>query len=98
MMVKHEMTATALALLLKKLSFEVDVIISELDPQAIAGAINWGDLGCAEAWYAINDQGEEWFRVRIEEADPVNPALINAVGRGLSARGWPDNVEVRCEW
>ena len=39
----------ALMLLLKKLRFETDLVIHELESTEIEGAINWGDLECYEA-------------------------------------------------
>ena len=94
----YKMHEDALVLLLKKLSHDVDLILHDLNSGSISGAINWGDLGCAEASYSINDQGAKLYNVLIEEAAPDNAELCAVVYRRLIQRGWPDNVAVSCEW
>ena len=92
------MHENALILLLKKLRFETDLVLHELESTEIEGAINWGDLGCCEASYTVSSDGDSHYHVRIEEAAPGTVALSDAVRARLLARGWPDNLTVSCEW
>jgi hypothetical protein len=81
-----------------KLRDETDTVIWSLKPDDVPGAINWGDLGCREVQEVINDE-RRWYRVVIEEADPVNPALHDAVLVGLVALGWNiDDLEIETAW
>jgi hypothetical protein len=79
-----------------KLRDDTDNVIWFLKPADVPGAINWGDLGCREVQEVINDE-RRWYRVIIEEADPVNPALHDAVLSGLTIRNWMD-VEIETAW
>jgi len=81
-----------------KLRDETDNVIWSLKPDDVPGAINWGDLGCREVQEVINDE-RRWYRVIIEEADPVNRALHDAVLVGLVALGWNiDDLEIETDW
>jgi len=81
-----------------KLRDETDSVIWALKPADVPGAINWGDLGCREVQEVINEE-RRWYRVVIEEADPVNPALHDAVLIGLLALGWnADDIELETAW
>jgi hypothetical protein len=59
--------------------------------------INWGDLGCVSAEAYVTEDGEEGFRVLIEEADPHCPNLRAFVAAYLEGCGW-NNVDVVTEW
>ena len=81
-----------------KLRDETDSIIWSLMPDVIPGAINWGDLGVREIQEVINDE-RRWYRVVIEEADPVNPTLHTVVLARLVALGWnTDDIEIETAW
>lgn len=56
------------------------------------GAINWGDLGCAD----VGTKDEGYYAV-IEEADPAAWELCRFVADRLAAAGF-DNVDVSTEW
>lgn len=81
-----------------KLRDETDNVLWALKPADVGGAINWGDLGVREVQEVIDDE-RCWWRVVIEEADPVNPALHTAVLAGLVALGWnADDLEIETAW
>ena len=81
-----------------KLRDETDNVIWALKPDDVPGAINWGDLGVREVQEVVNEE-RCWWRVVIEEADPSNPALHDAVLVGLVALGWnADDIEIQTEW
>ena len=81
-----------------KLRDETDNIIWSLTPDVIPGAINWGDLGVREVQEVVNEE-RCWWRVVIEEADPVNPTLHTVVLARLVALGWnADDIEIVTEW
>ena len=63
----------------------------------VGGAVNWADLRCVEATFCINQDGEESYRVLIEEADPSAPALHKFVFNYLNKNGF-ENVEVDTAW
>ena len=62
-------------------------------------AVNWGDLGCVEARYVVNELGEEHFHVIVEEADPACSKL-QAYLRDYLCDRIPGtlNIEVTTEW
>lgn len=60
-------------------------------------AINWGDLGCITAEYVFDVDGDEHYRVLIEEASPTSAELQRFVRRHFQALGISD-VEVATEW
>lgn len=64
---------------------------------SIGGAINWGDLSCTEARYSINERGEKFWTVIIEEASPDACDLHAFVMRYLHDRGF-HGIEVVTEW
>ena len=81
-----------------KLRDETDNVIWALKPEDVPGAINWGDLGVREVQEVVNEE-RCWWRVVIEEADPVNPTLHAAVLAGLVALGWQaDDIEIETAW
>jgi len=81
-----------------KLRDDTDNVIWALKPEDVPGAINWGDLGCREVQEVVNEE-RRWYRVIIEEADPSNPALHDAVLVCLVALGWnADDIEIETAW
>lgn len=60
------------------------------------GAVNWGDIGCADILFCIGDD-DEYYEVILEEADPSAVGLHIFVRDYLKDRGWP-GVSVRTEW
>jgi len=85
---------------LVKLSEDADTVLFGLHPDTTPGAINWGDL-CAREVQCVwaHDDGVHRYRIVIDEADPVNPALHAAVLAGLAALGWDAaEVEIVTEW
>ncbi|TXH58879.1 MAG: hypothetical protein E6Q97_01100 [Desulfurellales bacterium] len=83
---------------LVRLRDDTDNILWSLKPENVPGAINWGDLGTRETQEIIDEQ-RRWYRVIIEEADPVNPDLHAAVLASLVALGWKaDDVEIETAW
>lgn len=59
--------------------------------------INWGDLGCVQAFEWVDDMGATGLRVLIEEASPDNAEFCVFVRNWLEKEGWP-GVQVDCEW
>lgn len=80
-----------------QLTHDVDDVLHSLNPTTTPGAINWGDLGAKEVQIVWTQDYTWHFRVIIEEADPVNPALHDAVLTGLTIRNWMD-VEIETAW
>lgn|GEM_PF-4270149 len=80
-----------------QLTQDVDDILLGLKPTEIPGAINWGDLGAKEVQIVWTQDYTWHFRVIIEEADPVNPVLHDAVLTGLTVRNWM-GVEIETAW
>ena len=85
---------------LKELRDETDEAIKkaqqlrgELDDEPI----NWADLSCYSAEYAIDDEGEGYYRVYIEEAGPSCPKFHAFIAERLCEAGF-QNVEVITEW
>jgi hypothetical protein len=63
----------------------------------IQDAVNWADLRCWSAEFSIDDEGDESYRVVIEEASPDCRKFREFVSTRLEARGFKD-VEVETEW
>lgn len=59
--------------------------------------VNWGDLCCVSAEHYVTEEGEEGYRVYIEEADPSNTEFQQFVSQRLEAAGFT-GVEVITEW
>jgi len=84
---------------LKRLMVDTDVVLSELNPQEIKGAINWGDLFAAEVTRVFDSDHRTWLRVVIEEVSPGTETLIEAVRIGLAAKGWDvTKIAIETEW
>ena len=63
----------------------------------LGDAVNWSGLHCAEACWIVNDDGEEYAQVRIEEASPNASRFQCAIRTELESVGWSD-VSVVTEW
>jgi hypothetical protein len=63
----------------------------------INDAVNWDDLSCTEATYVMNDAGDEYFNVIIEEADPNSYALCEFVRQELVERDYHLTYPI-CQW
>jgi hypothetical protein len=63
----------------------------------IDGPINWGDLHPWSVEHYETDEGEEGYRVWIEEAAESAYELQKFVHSYLKKRGFP-RVEVKTEW
>lgn len=63
----------------------------------IEGAINWGNLYCACVVACLNNDGETWNEVHINEASPAAYKLSQYVSGKLAEAGFPD-VVVKTEW
>jgi len=66
----------------------------------INGAINWGDLYCAEVGYVVTLEREHYL-VLIEEANPSSSELCAFIARHITVadKGFdPSNLDVRTEW
>ena len=84
---------------LKRLMVDTDVVLSELNPQEIQGAINWGDLFASEVTRVFDADHRTWLRIVIEEVSPGTETLIEAVREGLAAKGWDvTNIAIETEW
>ena len=84
---------------LKRLMADTDVVLSELNPQEIKGAINWGDLFAAEVTRVFDADHRTWLRIVIEEVSPGTETLIDAVRVGLAAKGWDvTGIAIETEW
>lgn len=82
---------------LQSLRILVDNLLDAASLSDIPGAINWGDLGCYEVQYVLNDRNDVYLRVLIEELDPNNPALLEYLNRGLTEAGF-NNVDIDFSW
>jgi hypothetical protein len=84
---------------LKRLKAETDRILKELDPKDFPGdCVNWGSLRCFSVEYAIDDDGDEWHTVFIEEAGPEGCEVFRGeVVRRLEGLGW-SYTRVVTEW
>jgi len=83
----------------EKIAAYVESILKNIDPNTIDGAINWGDLHCVEVSKHITlwPDTEEYYQVLIEEADPVNPELVEFVQEKLF-RVLGHIIRVEFEW
>lgn len=59
-------------------------------------AVNWADLHCVSAEYRLDNQGDEYFSVLIEEASPDADELIVFLTQVLKDNGY--TVEVETAW
>jgi hypothetical protein len=59
--------------------------------------VNWGDLCCVSAEHYVTEEGDEGYRVYIEEAAPSNYEFQDFVRAKLDAAGFT-GVEVITEW
>ncbi len=60
-------------------------------------AINWADLHCHSAEYAIDQDCNGHYRVYIEEASPTCPKFQSYIADRLEEEGF-ENIEVITEW
>ena len=62
-------------------------------------AVNWADLKCFSAEFRVDDEGEEYYAVKIDEADPGVAAdgFAHYVREALAKRGFK-GVAVETEW
>ena len=60
-------------------------------------AINWADFGCVSAEHYTDSEGQEGYRVYIEEANPVNTQVQLFIIDELAIKGFK-NIEVLFEW
>src|SRR3990167_5558619 len=64
-------------------------------------SINWGDLGCSAIEYCIDEEGDTFFRVVVEEASPSARGLADFVDKYLEAHGYDSDelpVYASCQW
>jgi hypothetical protein len=59
--------------------------------------VNWGDFACVGAEHWVDDEGNEGYRVCIEEADPNNREMGEFITEHLVQAGY-EGVEVVFEW
>lgn len=81
---------------LTKLTEDIEGILSQATPAAIAGAINWGDLGCHETYIKLTGDTLTICAL-IEEADPAAIALHQYVTAELEKLGYSD-IEIETDW
>ncbi|BES72221.1 hypothetical protein RE428_32390 [Marinobacter nanhaiticus D15-8W] len=83
---------------LKAIREAADKACDTAQEAGVTGAINWGDLGCVDARFCIDEEGNGSFDVLIEEAAPGSIDLMRHVSEALVdlKLAWP--VEVRTEW
>jgi len=85
--------------LLQKLRDDVNAILNSLDKTLIPGAINWGELSCAETMWVFSNDSSEYYRVVIEEAACGSVHLIAAVREALAKTDWREHsIEISTEW
>jgi hypothetical protein len=65
--------------------------------QYIDGAVNWGDLHCCGALKIEDEEGNVYYAVEIEEADPMNPTFAEFIGEHLVEKGFV-GIRVNTEW
>lgn len=86
---------------LEKLRHDVQVIIESIAEKNKSDysdeAINWADLICVETSKVMNNYGNVYYRVLIEEAAPACPNLQLAIQEELAELGY-DNVCVDTAW
>lgn len=63
----------------------------------IDGAINWGDLHCAEVGCVIREDGQIYYRVVIEEAAAGSSELIAFIQTEFTKHNF-ERIEVETEW
>ena len=82
---------------LHQLLLTVNQIIDGIKPIDFQGAINWGDLHCAHAYFGVDENAKPHYLVVIEEAAPGEYDFCRHIAQELAARGWPD-IEISTEW
>lgn len=88
-------------LTLKRLKYATDSVLQSArrlrNSSLKDEAVNWADLFCSSAEYRVDDEGHEYYAVKVEEADPSASKLAQYVHAGLKKRGYV-NVAVETEW
>lgn len=64
---------------------------------AIQDAVNWGDLRCSSIEKVVNEQGDEYYRVWIEEVAPDAARFKEFIYQHLLSKGFME-VLVNTEW
>lgn len=83
---------------LRRLKQSTEEILSTLTPKDCPeDPVNWSDLHCTEAKSVVNDDGDEYLEVCIEEASPNSDNLRSLICQRLKDVGW-DTVAVVLEW
>lgn len=89
---------TTLAAHLRRLDRDTEAVLESLDKTSIKGAINWGDLHCAQVAVVLSEQWRG-LRIVIEEAAPGETQLIDAVLEGLYRLGWYGvEIDIETAW
>mgnify|MGYP001612838868 CR=1 FL=1 len=84
-----------------KLELAVNDILKDAqkDKDKINGSINWGDLQCVSVEMITDSEGNNKYRVYVEEAEPDCKELIEYIEDELFLSGWNDNIiEIITEW
>jgi len=83
----------------QKLIRDTNTVLRRLaaGPHQTDWTVNWGDLACRQAGAGIDDWGNPFTAVWVEEVAPDNPGFQAAVTAGLADLGWP-SVQVYTEW
>ena len=83
---------------LARLETATEAALAELKAtKDVRGAINWGDLHCADSSWWLRSDGDSGYEVVIREAAPDAEALRVAVWEALERAGF-QAVEVTTEW
>lgn len=73
-------------------------VINGLDPHSLDDPVKWTDLQCTESRHVINDNGDEWVQLVIEEAAPDSQELQTAILAGFRRKGVGVELEILTEW
>ena len=82
---------------LKSITDEICNMANDAKQTFTDAAINWADFCCVSAEYYTNSEGQEGYRVYIEEANPVNTQVQFFIMDELAIKGF-ENIEVCFEW
>ena len=87
---------------LRALRIATNVLLEKLTKERMAekpfrrGGVNWADLKCCDAEFVIDLDGEEHYRVTVDEVSPDEYELASYVQQGLLKEfGY---IEVLTEW
>lgn len=73
------------------------ILLLSTNPEARREAVNWRAVNCYTAEKVTDEDGNEFFRVWIDECSPEAVNFQQLVRTALLERNW-QNVRVHTEW